>query len=125
MTRSFSKAEYKALAQAICEGQWLAYLLVDLHMPLTKPIAIYYDNQSSIHIVANSVFQERAKHIEIDCHVVRDKLQSGVIHLLPIATSNQVANILTKPLGPGPFSSIHSKLGMVDFPTPRLPGGVT
>lgn len=39
---------------------------------------------------------ERTKHIEIDCHVIRDKVQVGVIHLLPISSKDQVADILTK-----------------------------
>ena len=97
--------------------------MVDLHMPLSKPIAmIYCDSQSAIHIAANSIIHERIKHMEIDCHVVRDKIQSGVVHLL---FSNHATDILTKLVAPSPFISIHSKLGMVDFHTPNLRGVVT
>ena len=54
--------------------------------------------------------------------MIRDKVQAGVIHLLPISANNQVVDIFTKPLAPGPFSSCHSKLGMNNFHTPACRG---
>ena len=60
--------------------------------------------------------------MEIDYHVVKDKLQAGVIHLLPISISNEVVDIFTKPFAASPFSSFHSKLGMLDFHTPTYRG---
>ena len=82
-----SEAEYRALAQATCEGQWLLYLLQDFHIPHPSPIILYCDNKSALHIAANPVFHERTKHIEMDYHVVRDKVQEGIIHLLPTIAS--------------------------------------
>jgi hypothetical protein len=115
VSRSSSEAEYRALAQATCEGQWLSYLLQDLNIQHSSPIILYCDNKSALHIAANPVFHERTKHIEIDCHVVRDKVQAGFIHLLPVPSKEQVADILTKSLHPGPFNSLQSKLGMINI----------
>jgi hypothetical protein len=113
VSRSSSEAEYRALAQATCEAQWLKYLLQDFNISHPKPIVMYCDNKSALHIAANPVFHERTKHIELDCHVVRDKLQTGLIHLLPVSSKEQVADILTKSLHPGPFYTLQDKLGMI------------
>ena len=122
VSRSSSKAKYRALTQASYEAKCLLFLLKDLHIEHPKPVVLYCDNQAALHIAANPVFHERTKHIEMDCHVVRDKVQSGMIHLLPISTHEQLVDILTKSLHVGPFNHIHSKLGMLDISSLR--GGV-
>jgi len=115
VSRSSSEAEYRALAQATCEGQWLLYLLHDFLVPHPSPIIIYCDNQSTLHIAANPVFHKRTRHIKIDCHVVRDKIQTCMLHLLPVSSKEQVADILTKPLHPGPFNILQLKFDMIDI----------
>jgi len=76
---------------------------------------LFCDNRSTLHIVANPVFHERIKYIEIDCHIVREKLLSGLIKLLPISSANQLTDIITKAFSPGAFHFLHSKLGMIDI----------
>ncbi|MCH96936.1 putative retrotransposon polyprotein, partial [Trifolium medium] len=100
VSRSSSEAEYRALAQTTCEAQWLKFLLQYLHISHSTTIVIYCDNKSALHIAANPVFHERTKHIEMDYHVVREKVQSGLIHLLLVPFKEQVADILTKSLHP-------------------------
>jgi hypothetical protein len=102
------------LAQAACEGQWLLYLLKDFLVQHDSPI-ILYAHKSAMHIAASPVFHERTKNIEIDCHVVRDKVQANIIQLLPIPTKDQIADIFIKSLHPGPFHTLQSKLGTLDI----------
>jgi len=86
------------------------YLLVDLHLPLTAPITLFCDNRSAIYIANNLVFHERMKHIDMDCHIIREKVLAKLLHILPVASHQQKADILTKVLHPGPFSALLSKL---------------
>jgi len=100
------------MATTTCELQWIFYLLQDLHIPATQPATLYYDNQYALQIASNQVFHECTRHIEIDCHLVREKLNIGFLKLLPITFVMQVANILTKPLTSPQFCILKSKLGM-------------
>ena len=114
------EAVYRALAAITCDVQWLHYLLQDFHISTTFPTPVYYDNTSAIHIAHNPTFHERNKHIELDCHLVHEKLQSSLIHLLPIASSLQLADILTKPFPYCSFTTIHSKIGLLSIYAPSL-----
>ena len=118
VSRSSSKAEYRALATTTCELQWLQYLLNDLNISFNHPIPLFCDNQSAVHLAQNPVFHERTKHIEIDCHVVRTKIQAGLIVLLPISTKLQLANCFTKGLPSTTFLSSLSKLGVLNIYSP-------
>lgn len=103
VSRSSSEAEYRALSTTTCELQWLLFLLDELKVKSIRVPALYCDNQCAIHIAANLVFHERIKHLEIDCHFVREKLQSGMMKLLRVSSKAQLADFFTKALAPTPF----------------------
>nr|GLL31440.1 uncharacterized protein LOC109150751 [Ipomoea trifida] len=85
-------------ASTVCEVQWLSYLLRDLQFQPSKPVAMFCDNKYAIAIAENHVFHERTKHIDIDYHIAREKLNEGLFMLLPVASSAQVADGLTRAL---------------------------
>jgi len=104
--------------------QWLLYLMKDLQVECSKTPVIYCDNLSAIHIADNPVFHERTKHLEIDCHIVREKVQAGILKLLPVSSWEQVADFFTKSLLPQPFNSLLSKLAMVNIYQSPTCGGL-
>ncbi|XP_015963387.1 uncharacterized mitochondrial protein AtMg00810-like [Arachis duranensis] len=83
VARLSSEAEYRALAAAICQAQWLSFVMKDISVPLTEPITLFCDNRSAIHLATYPVFHERTKHIEVDCHISRNQHLLGLIHLMP------------------------------------------
>lgn len=76
------------------------------HFPC--PFTEITDNQSTQYIAANPPFHKLTKHREIDCHIVHIKLQSELLHLLPISSINET-DILTKPLDPAQFRYLLTK----------------
>ncbi|RVX01807.1 Retrovirus-related Pol polyprotein from transposon TNT 1-94 [Vitis vinifera] len=73
--RSTTESEYKAMAQATCEIIWIHQLLCEVGMKCTMSAKLWCDNQAALHIAANPVYHERTKHIEVDCHFIREKMR--------------------------------------------------
>jgi hypothetical protein len=74
MARSSAEAKYRAMASTASELIWIKQLLRDTGLKVDKPMQMFCDNQAARHIALNSIFHERTKHIEIDCHFVREKI---------------------------------------------------
>eukprot|EP00253_Pinus_taeda_P023511 PITA_23511 len=69
---SSAEVEYMATSQATCEAIWMQKILVRLFDQRMDPTVIYCDNHSSIKLFENLVFHDRSKHIDIQCHHLRD-----------------------------------------------------
>ncbi|KAJ9560596.1 hypothetical protein OSB04_005756, partial [Centaurea solstitialis] len=109
IARSSTEAEYRALADTSQELIWLRWLLSDMGAPQKSPTPLWCDNNSAIQIAHNDVFHERTKHIEIDCHFVRQHVVRNTIRLHPISTLDEPADIFTKAHLPGRFRELSSE----------------
>ncbi|XP_074347279.1 uncharacterized protein LOC141686120 [Apium graveolens] len=108
---SSAEAEYRAMVLTTCEVTRLTALLKDLGLKNLPPAVLKCDNQAVIVIATNHVSHERMKHVEIDCHYVRDQLKAGLINTAKVSSSEQIADIMTKPLPVKLYTDHCNKLG--------------
>ena len=98
VARYSAEAEYRVMVSATCELIWLKELLKELQFGEVTQMTLICDNQVALHISSNPVFHERTKHIEIDCHFIREKIISGDIKTEFVKLNSQLTDIFTKPL---------------------------
>jgi hypothetical protein len=103
-----------AATQATKEAIWIRRLLGDLGHQQDFATTIYEDNQGTIELAKNPVHHQRTKHIDIQHHFVREKIESGEIDLVYCPTGDQLADTLTKSLTREKFQHFFNKLGLVE-----------
>ncbi|RVW42968.1 Retrovirus-related Pol polyprotein from transposon RE2 [Vitis vinifera] len=118
VARSSAEAEYRAMALATCELIWLRHLLQELRFGNDEQMKLICDNQAALHIASNPVFHERTKHIEVDCHFIREKIASGCVATSFVNSNDQLADIFTKSLRGPRIKYICNKLGAYDVYAP-------
>ena len=118
VARSSAESEFRSMAIGICELLWLKIIIDDLKIKWEGPMKLYCDNKSAISIAHNPVQHDRTKHIEVDRHFIKEKLDSGIICTPFVSTKDQLADVLTKGLSGTVFQDIVSKLGMEDIHSP-------
>ncbi|KAL3379683.1 hypothetical protein AABB24_000409 [Solanum stoloniferum] len=125
VSRSSAEAEYRNLASTVSELVWLLGMLKEVGVEVQLQVHICGDSKAAIQIAANPVYLERTKHIEIDCHFIREKLQKGLIKVDYLSTKEQPANVLTKGLSRLQHEHLLSKLGVLNiFSPPSLKGSI-
>jgi len=76
VSRSSVEAKCRSMAMTTCELKWLKRILSSLNVIHITPMLLHHDSQVALHISQNLVFHDRTKHIEVDCHFIRDALFS-------------------------------------------------
>ena len=107
---SSSEAEYMAASAAVQEAVHMRSLLSSLDMEQHGAIKIYEDNQGCIALSENPVMHRRTKHIDIRYHFIRERVESGEVKLCYVPTEQQLADLLTKPLGRQQVSRLRERI---------------
>ena len=111
---SSAKAEFRGIAKGITEVLWIRKLLRELDFPQKGPCNLFCDNKAAISISGNPVQHDRTKHVEIDRHFIKEKLEKGIISLPFVRSKEQLADILTKAVSSETFDDAISKLGLAE-----------
>ena len=96
MAKSFSIAEYRAMAVVASKITWLVRLLEELGVSNLRPVTLECEN-----------------HIKIDCHFTPEKVLEGLIQLSYILTQEKLADVLTKIIPSTKLQSLLTKLGVL------------
>ena len=85
------------MAHRSCKLLWLKHFLVELMFLVQLHMRMYCDNQTAIHIAFNPSFHEKTKYIEVDCHIIRERVEKDVIATSFVFIGTQFADMFTKP----------------------------
>lgn len=72
--------------------------MTNIGFPPSCACELRCDNKTTINILENSVKHDHTKHIEVDWHFIKEKLEAGIIKLLFVRFEDQLGDILTKAL---------------------------
>lgn len=78
-TESNIESEYRAVAHGYCELLWLRILLDELGFKQDGPMHIYSDSTSTIKLANNPVYHDKTKHVEVDCHFIKENIEKDVL----------------------------------------------
>ena len=91
----------------MCQVVWLYRLLGELTGVEAYPPALMVDNQPAI------ALHDQSKHIDIKFHFLRDCVDAWQIVIEFVETGQQLADVLTKPLGRLRFTELKKMIDMV------------
>ncbi|GJW52504.1 hypothetical protein Tco_0096589 [Tanacetum coccineum] len=100
-------------AQASKEAVWLKMLLAELRHEQEK-ITLFCDNQSALYLARNPSFHSKTKHIRVQYHFVRKKVEEGIVDMQKIHTDDNVTDYLTKAINCDKFIWCRSSCGLAE-----------
>ncbi|KAB2602711.1 hypothetical protein D8674_003716 [Pyrus ussuriensis x Pyrus communis] len=115
---SSAEVEYKGMAKGVCKLLWLRRLLAELGCPSMSATNLFCDNKAAIDISHNPIQHDRTKHVEVDRHFIKEKLDGNIIQFSFVKSKDQLADILTKVVASQAFYNFLVKLGMNDIYAP-------
>ncbi|CAL8990096.1 unnamed protein product [Prunus brigantina] len=75
VSQSSTKAEYRALAHTSADISWIRHVLQDLKVLLPQQPILHSDNLSALALSSNPVYHSRIKHLDVNYHFVRERVQ--------------------------------------------------
>ena len=106
VTLSTTQAEYVAMGDVVKDALFVKSVLKFMQ-PQRKefciPVTVFEDNQGAIQLANNPRSSQNSKHIDVRHHFLRELVSEQIIRVEYIKSSQQHAEVLTKPLPVGSF----------------------
>jgi len=109
VAKSTAEAEHIALSDAVTDGIWLKNLAKEIGIDFNDA-TIHEDNIPCLQIAKNPIITQRTKGIDISYHHAREHIQNGTFNLQRIGSTEQTADMLTKPLSPATLTPFVDKI---------------
>ena len=117
---SVAEAEYVAASESGKVMMGIHNMLIQLDVFVQKHMIMFEDNQACITIALQEASKRKTKHVELSAHYyIRDLVKRGLIVMVHIPTSIQLADIFTKPVGEEIFNR-HLKVILGQTPSDDL-----
>ncbi|CAL2249024.1 unnamed protein product [Prunus armeniaca] len=114
VTRSSAESEYRGIAQRVCEILWLRWLLAEIGFRPDAAAKLHCDSQSAFEIANNPAQHDRTKHVEVDLHFIKKKLEQKLISILLVPSSEQLVDMWTHVVSKHRFEDSLDKLDIID-----------
>jgi hypothetical protein len=109
---STTEAEFISAVSAGQEIVWMRSSLGELGYSFEAPSLLLVDNQSAIQVACNPEHHGRMKHLDLRFFWLRDMVNSGVITVRYIPTTDMAADLLTKVFARIKVASALPQLGL-------------
>jgi hypothetical protein len=110
---STAEAETNAATELVKQISHVRLFLRELSCPQEFPTVVYEDNMATIQRVGNAESSKKAKHYLMKVHYLREQRDEGLFEMRHIGTSNQLADVFTKPLPGETFKKFRDWMGVV------------
>jgi hypothetical protein len=87
-----------ALTRAMKQILWMHSAMDEVGYPQPRPAILWNDNAGAVSLTKNSKHNAHVKHIDIRYHYIRERVSDVDIEVRRLASAENLADVLTKPL---------------------------
>jgi hypothetical protein len=115
VAHSSTDSEYMAISDTSREAIARTQFFQELGIP-SAPILILADSNTALDIAnGDAINHRKAKHIDIKYHAIRHYIQEEKVTVAHIPSSENIADLFTKALGPQRHQQLVDYMGLRNF----------
>ena len=112
VSTSTGEAEYVGVYEGGRQAKWMTSWYFELDQYFDLPVTVHCDNEAALALAKNASGHSRVKHVEVKTHWIRDAVEHGEVHIEPISSEDNIADIFTKPLSQPKLERFIKMMGM-------------